>query len=171
MTPVIFRHRSGWLVTALVLIVVAGLVVTRWLAVAAVATETALADQLRQANFETLARSFGETEQTALAATVPSLAALAQVYPAFEALAARHGAILRYNLSTAAEQDPTLIQAKAAKDSWVVPIDWLGTRQNLEQILLELETGPYLVKVHRYRFDITESSESVLSTTLILYGR
>jgi hypothetical protein len=171
MTSPTLLRRSGWLVGGLVTFALAGLAITQWLATQAETTRTAVAASHIEAQLESLARSFTLAEQTALAATVPTEADLSLVYPSLEALAARHGVTLNYNFGTTPEQDPALVQAEAAKDSWVIPIDWLGNRNELEAILTELETSPYLIKLHSYRFDVLEPSESVLSTTLILYGK
>lgn len=164
-------HRSLWLVVILTVVALVGLAVTQWLTAQASLTATAVVERRTAGELESLARSFGRAEQVALEATVPTEPALAHVYASFEALAARHGAVLSYNFAANPEQDPSLVQAEAARDSWVIPIDFLGERSALETIFHELETGPYLVKIHRYRFDVTDPAESLLSTTLILSGQ
>lgn len=101
----------------------------------------------------------------------PDESDLAGFYNSLEALAKKNQVELRYDFGEVAESDAILTQAKNALDQWVIPVDFLGEKQSLETIFKELETGPYLVRVHAYRFDITDSKSSLLSTTLILYGR
>lgn len=163
-------HRSLWLVGTVTTVALVGLVVTQWLTAQASLAATSVVERRTAGELESFARTFSDAEQVALEATVPTEPALAHVYASFEALAARHGVVLQYNFATS-DQDPALVQAEAARDSWVIPIDFLGERSALEAILRELETGPYLVNVHAYRFDVTEPAESLLSTTLILSGQ
>ncbi len=171
MTSTRFLRRSGWLVGLLVLGSTVSLAVLGWLNGQLAATTGELAARAADRRRGLLARSLSPSERAALTATVPTEPTLAIVYQAFESLAARYGVTLRYNFSSGTEQDPTLVQAEAAKDSWVIPIDFLGSQTALETIFRQLETGPYLLKVHRYRFDVTNPTESVLSTTLILSGQ
>lgn len=110
-------------------------------------------------------------DATTLIATLPDEAALPQFYRSLEAMAARHGTTLQYNFGATAEQDPALRAAAAAPDAWVIPVDFLGTRSQLEAVFQALETGPYVLRIHRYRFDVTDPNASQLATVLILYGR
>lgn len=171
MTPTVLVRRSLWIVGALIVVTVGGLILLEQLTARSSAVHASTAARLVDRRREVLARSLNPTNQTALLATIPTEPALALVYPSLESLAARHGVTLQYDFTDTPEKDPALVQAETAKDSWVIPVDFLGTRAALEQILTELEIGPYLLKLHAYRFDVTESTESVLSTTLILYGR